>query len=650
MIGPNFDAEADLVLSNITIADQTVSQGSAIEVEYFAINRGSVDAVDSRTAVYLSASEEFDPDNAILIEDQRISNLERGEGDRGRLALDIPADFAIGTYYLFVAIDHTGLVSEGDENNNVSDPYEITIREPEPVFTEEADQTQLPYGGVYRGLSGDDTIIGSDDVDVIYGNDNNDSLYGVQSGDLLSGGLGADFMNGEQGADSIFGSNGHDTLLGGESLTLSTTEAQVYRVYQATLDRAPDAAGLAGWVSQIESGAQSLLQVIAGFTGSQEFQTVYGALSDDAFVELLYNNVLERASDAAGLQGWLDFIDGGGTRAEVVRGFSESAEFITNTDYAGAAWATHVQLGDVEGQVYRLYWATLDRAPDTAGFQGWVEIIEGGSSLLDIIPGFVNSAEFQNVYGSLEDEAFVELLYNNVLNRSSDAGGLQAWLDFIDGGGTRAEVVRGFSESPEFINGSSSALADFMQNVNTDWNDTLIGGADNDILFGGRGADRFVFDAEKYGVDIVYGLEAWDIIEMNGFGYTNADDFAAQLSQDSTDVLFSDQGVSITFTNTDVATVTSLLDISDFASPNQKKVDESDLHNTNVMDTGGLDKKPDAGDGLSNTNTMDGMPPIADITNFQDLISVGREAYVTELIDIYGGRLIVLNDDYFEVL
>ncbi|OOB24484.1 hypothetical protein A8F67_01240, partial [Burkholderia cenocepacia] len=78
---------------------------------------------------------------------------------------------------------------------------------------------------------------------------------------------------------------------------------EVYRLYEATLNRGPDPEGLAGWVNQLNVGT-SLQTVADGFVGSVEFQQVYGNLSNTDFVTLLYNNVLHRGPDPTGLSGW----------------------------------------------------------------------------------------------------------------------------------------------------------------------------------------------------------------------------------------------------------------------------------------------------------------------------------------------------------
>jgi serralysin len=103
--------------------------------------------------------------------------------------------------------------------------------------------------------------------------------------------------------------------------------AQVARLYHATLNRLPEAGGLENWTAALKSGA-TLLQITDGFTGSAEFQQKYGSLNNTSFVTLLYNNVLGRNPDNAGLINWTNSLNAGNTRASVVIGFSESAEHI----------------------------------------------------------------------------------------------------------------------------------------------------------------------------------------------------------------------------------------------------------------------------------------------------------------------------------
>jgi N-acetylmuramoyl-L-alanine amidase len=98
----------------------------------------------------------------------------------------------------------------------------------------------------------------------------------------------------------------------------------VTRLYLTTLGRGPDSTGLSGWVSQLLSGVHGAA-VAYGFIFSTEMEK--RNLSDEEFVEILYEALMGRASDPAGLVGWLDVLDRGITRRAVFEGFVYSIEF-----------------------------------------------------------------------------------------------------------------------------------------------------------------------------------------------------------------------------------------------------------------------------------------------------------------------------------
>jgi Domain of unknown function (DUF4214) len=318
----------------------------------------------------------------------------------------------------------------------------------------------------------------------------------------------------------------------------------IKRLYLATLGRGPDDAGWAGWTANLDGG-QSLNSIAGGFVGSSEFQTTYGALNNTQFVTLLYNNVLKRAPDTGGLNGWLNLMNNGTTRPEVVTGFSQSGEFQTASD------------GILQtGQIYRLYGATLARQPDAGGLLGWGTNMGNGQSIDSVAGGFVNSLEFQNTYGlSLTNTQFVTLLYQNVLGRAPDAPGLQGWLDSLAAGGTRTSVVLGFSNSGEYVNSTNPALISYMRTVTPTRNDSLEGGTGNDLMSGGEGADTFIFRNGQGGSDVIHRFESWDTLQFIDFGYANVAAAQAFLTQNGADVVFNNQGETITFVNTSLVSV-----------------------------------------------------------------------------------------------
>ncbi|MCZ8183821.1 MAG: DUF4214 domain-containing protein [Beijerinckiaceae bacterium] len=445
-----------------------------------------------------------------------------------------------------------------------------------------------------------DFIYGAGGNDIIYGLAGNDTLFGGPGGDRLDGGAGIDTVSYEQeggavsitldrgfpgivggqaagdslwnienvigtayadtlrgdgyanlligggNADTLFGDWDNDILVGDGPVLWDNNGAAIRRLYIATLNRAPDDAGHRDWYRSLQGG-QDLTSTAGGFIASQEFANVYGNLSNAAFVSTLYNNVLGRAADAQGLNDWVNLLNGGMSRASVVVGFSESLEFQISSDILAHS-----------GQVYRIYDSAFNRQADAGGLEGWVNAMYAGAKIGDLVNGFMNSAEFTNAYGpinALSNTDFVNLLYSNVLNRAADSGGLASWVASLDGGTSRASVFLSFSESQEHKNLMAPGYDSFMRTALPAWKDTLDGGYNNDTLFGGRGSDTFVFSRGVSGSDVILGFESIDTLRFVGYGYSNASQVLAKMTQSGNNVVFSDFGNTITFQNTSLATL-----------------------------------------------------------------------------------------------
>lgn len=387
----------------------------------------------------------------------------------------------------------------------------------------------------------------------------NDTLIGNEVVNRLQSGAGHDALFAGAGKDTLLGEAGNDLLFGEYfSVDYATRIAgQVYRLYEATLDRPPDATGHLNWTYEIFRGAINLQQAANGFVGSQEFRNTYGSLDNSSFVELLYNNVLERPSDPTGKQNWLDHMAAGGTRANVVTGFSESLEFKNNTAADSNKFIASNTSAHWSDDVYRLYQATLDRNPDQNGFMAWTDRLGSGMSLEAVATGFVRSPEFQNTYGALGNGDFVELLYHNVLGRPSNPAGKMRWEQSLDNGASRESVVVGFSNSLELKTKTAAPLANWVRGLGED--DWLEGGAGNNSLAGGMLTDRFVFDSAMDGTNHVLDIEAWDFLFFRNFGYANDDQARSHMSQRGADVVFADQGVNVIIENTQLDQITDEL-------------------------------------------------------------------------------------------
>ena len=314
-------------------------------------------------------------------------------------------------------------------------------------------------------------LTGSTGDDQATGGPTNDRLAGTFGNDVLDGGAGRDYV--DLSTTSVRGdtvaANGagivhtHD---GQTDLYRNTEEirfldgrlvfdpndpaAQVVRLYQAALGRGPDQGGLNYWIDALQKGA-SPSDLGAGFLGSAEFNARFGASNDAGYVDRLYQNVLGRPGDAGGTAYWLGRLQAGATRQDVLVGFAESTENRTATQ-------TLVQNGiwdrsETAQQVARLYDTELDRLPDAAGLGYWRNQIEAGSAnLLSVAQAFTATPEFTARYGVPSNQAFVQALYQNTLDRPGDAGGVAYWTAQLDAGAlTRPGAALSFSESPEHV-------------------------------------------------------------------------------------------------------------------------------------------------------------------------------------------------------
>ena len=176
---------------------------------------------------------------------------------------------------------------------------------------------------------------------VIASTSSHEAFYGMETIDSISlSGLRSEYMLSNLGiiwqiVDTDLSRDGIDTLSNVERLKFSDTNLALdingnagaaYRIYQAAFDRKPDVGGLGFWISQIDKGA-SLQSVAQGFIGSAEFQKLYGSSpTNAAFVDGLYHNVLHRAGEQGGVDYWIGVLNSGTSRADVLAGFSESAE------------------------------------------------------------------------------------------------------------------------------------------------------------------------------------------------------------------------------------------------------------------------------------------------------------------------------------
>ena len=169
-----------------------------------------------------------------------------------------------------------------------------------------------------------------------------DRLDGGTGSDMLAGGDGADtavYSGAQAGYRFLLGADGQlklgdkanadiDTLSGIEAAAFSDAtldlaflqapQAQLEKLgllYQAVLDRAGDVAGVRWWLERGDSADSA--GWAAGFAASAEFKARYDGVSDAAFVQALYSNSGLADTAAGGVAAWQAYL-AGHTRVELV--------------------------------------------------------------------------------------------------------------------------------------------------------------------------------------------------------------------------------------------------------------------------------------------------------------------------------------------
>jgi len=147
--------------------------------------------------------------------------------------------------------------------------------------------------------------------------------------------------------------------------------AVVRLVYMQLLGDCPDPTGYAYWKGRLDSGTsqQRFADTISDTLAARK------EVANDA-----YQAMLGRNGDPGGLAYWAEFLLTHPYREALAR-MGDSDEYWTK---AG---------GTNEGFITRTYERLLDRAPDTGGFEYWLERLESGDDRSKILNEFANETE-----------------------------------------------------------------------------------------------------------------------------------------------------------------------------------------------------------------------------------------------------------------
>ena len=147
--------------------------------------------------------------------------------------------------------------------------------------------------------------------------------------------------------------------------------------------------------------------------------------ASERYVREAYDAILGRHVDEPSLTYWGDRLDDNTSRGTFARHVVLSVESVR----------AHV------AAIYEIF----GREPSTGERDASVAAIRGRTTTVEQeLVRLLASDEFYEREGGASPSGFVQALYNSVLDRSPDEAGSEYWLDRLDAGATRTDVAQGF--------------------------------------------------------------------------------------------------------------------------------------------------------------------------------------------------------------
>lgn len=184
----------------------------------------------------------------------------------------------------------------------------------------------------------------------------------------------------------------------------------IYAVYDDVLGRAPDSAGLQGWRSALLEQGWPVVQVANSVLNSDEYLI--------SQIKLAYQTVLHRDYDQAGLNDWLNRIHiGTATVDEVQMTFMKSLEYYERAGSSPSSFTTV------------LYQDLLGRAAGSSELSYWAEQVRV-SGTARAVNGIWNSEE--------SAAQRIAIVYDLFLGRGTDPAGIRSWTPLVIANGNQA--------------------------------------------------------------------------------------------------------------------------------------------------------------------------------------------------------------------
>ena len=354
-------------------------------------------------------------------------------------------------------------------------------------------------------------------------------------------------------------------------MTQQEIQSNIIELYIATFNRAPDADGLVYWTTKVTIDGWTIDKIAQSFFDSDEVTTTYPpSLSTSEFIDQIYDNILNRVPDREGKNYWIEQINNGLAKNDMILALINGAkadtgsqvdkQILENKIAVGEYFAVQKQLNDINlakttMQVVTSDLTTVDLAKsilDDAA--GTITLLQGTSSndqlsastdLSHVIFGFegddtiYSKTTDDTIYGGLGDDSIHSGDGNDIIYAQDGNDYIygEAGDDTIYGGSGDDNLYGGdgnntiygqsgtnFIYTKDGIDTIYGGLGDDTIYTNGG-NDTIDGLLGNDTIYGGLGDD--ILNGNE-GNDIIYGGDGIDIIT----GETGADTIAGGIGAD----------------------------------------------------------------------------------------------------------------------
>lgn len=339
-------------------------------------------------------------------------------------------------------------------------------------------------------------------------------------------------------------------------MIVTQTQEKIIEIYIGTFNRAPDASGLEYWVRHVEVDGWSVEDVAKSMFDSVEVaQTYPKTLSNAAFLDAVYQNVLGRNADATGLAYWLDEMDNGIQRSQMITtiingakadtGDAQDKQLLLNKTEAAAYFALELKLDDTQLAAE----AMTVVSSDFASVQVSQDLQDLGKAQLDNVLNRVLGDDSKNnligtnvddfLYGAAGDDTILATSGDNTVVAGNGTDTIQTGdgNDTVKGGNGDDTIYAGDGDDLLYGNSDDDSIhgdAGDDTIYGDDGEDYLYGDDGDDLLYGGDGEDNIFAGEGDDRVNAGAGDDSINAVDGNNFldGDTGDDIIYGGLGED----------------------------------------------------------------------------------------------------------------------